>query len=73
MPPLPDGASECTPKLVELRELAHWSESMMLCSPASHVAMSSISKSQIDLILREIGAVRPSRMLAVMQASGGSH
>ena len=72
--PLPDGAPESHPKVVELRELAHWCEGMVWCSPERHGAMSGILKAQIDWIPLTLGAVRPTqgKTLAVMQVSGGS-
>ena len=72
--PLPDGAPESHPKVVELRELAAWCEGMVWCSPERHGAMSGILKAQIDWIPLSLGAVRPTqgKTLAVMQVSGGS-
>ena len=72
--PLPDGAPESHPKVVELRELAAWCEGMVWCSPERHGAMSAILKAQIDWIPLALGAVRPTqgKTLAVMQVSGGS-
>ena len=72
--PLPDGAPESHPKVVELRELARWCEGMVWCSPERHGAMSAILKAQIDWIPLALGAVRPTqgKTLAVMQVSGGS-
>ncbi|MBY0469465.1 MAG: arsenical resistance protein ArsH [Burkholderiaceae bacterium] len=72
--PLPDGAPESHPKVVELRALAHWCEGMVWCSPERHGAMSAILKAQIDWIPLALGAVRPTqgKTLAVMQVSGGS-
>ena len=72
--PLPDGAAETDPKVVELRGLAEWSEGMVWCSPERHGAMSGIMKAQIDWIPLTLGAVRPTqgKTLAVMQVSGGS-
>jgi len=72
--PLPDGAPESDPKVVELRSLAQWSEGMVWCSPERHGAMTGIMKAQIDWIPLSVGAVRPTqgKTLAVMQVSGGS-
>jgi arsenic resistance protein ArsH len=72
--PLPDGAPESHPKVVELRELANWCEGMVWCSPERHGGMSGIIKAQIDWIPLALGAVRPTqgKTLAVMQVSGGS-
>ncbi|MFM9914747.1 MAG: arsenical resistance protein ArsH [Rhizobacter sp.] len=72
--PLPDGAPDSHPKVVELRELADWCEGMVWSSPERHGAMSGIMKAQIDWIPLAIGAVRPTqgKTLAVMQVSGGS-
>ncbi|MEI7464435.1 MAG: arsenical resistance protein ArsH [Burkholderiales bacterium] len=72
--PLPDGAPESHPKVIELRELANWCEGMVWCSPERHGAMSAILKAQIDWIPLALGAVQPTqgKTLAVMQVSGGS-
>lgn len=72
--PLPDDAPETHPKVVELRELAQWSEGMVWCSPERHGSMTGIMKAQIDWIPLSSGAVRPTqgKTLAVMQVSGGS-
>ena len=72
--PLPDGAPETHPKVLELRELAAWCEGMVWCSPERHGAMTGILKSQIDWIPLSLGAVRPTqgKTLAVMEVSGGS-
>ncbi|MGJ7457607.1 arsenical resistance protein ArsH [Halomonas sp. MA07-2] len=72
--PLPDAEEATHPKVVELRELAAWSEGMVWCSPERHGAMTGIMKAQIDWIPLALGAVRPTqgKTLAVMQVSGGS-
>lgn len=72
--PLPDGAPDTHPKVVELRALAQWAEGMVWCSPERHGAMTGIMKAQIDWIPLAVGAVRPTqgKTLAVMQVSGGS-
>lgn len=72
--PLADDAPDEHPKVLELRELAAWSEGMVWCSPERHGAMTGIMKTQIDWIPLSSGAVRPTqgKMLAVMQVSGGS-
>ncbi|ARV19542.1 NADPH-dependent FMN reductase ArsH [Curvibacter sp. AEP1-3] len=72
--PQPDGAPESHPKVLELRELATWSEGMVWSSPERHGAMSGIMKSQIDWIPLSQGAVRPTqgKTLALMQVNGGS-
>lgn len=72
--PQPDGAPEDHPKVLELRELAQWSEGMVWCSPERHGAMTGIMKSQIDWIPLSVGSVRPTqgKTLAVMEVSGGS-
>lgn len=72
--PLPDDAPDTHPKVVELRELAAWSEGMAWCSPERHGAMTGIMKAQIDWIPLSLGAVRPTqgKTLAVMQVCGGS-
>jgi arsenic resistance protein ArsH len=40
--PLPDSEPDTHPKVVELRELAIWSEGMVWCSPERHGAMTGI-------------------------------
>jgi arsenic resistance protein ArsH len=73
--PLPDDAEPNHPKVVELRELAIWSEGMVWSSPERHGAMTAIMKAQIDwLPLSMQGGIRPTqgKTLAVMQVSGGS-
>lgn len=72
--PQPDGAPEHHPKVLELRELALWSEGMVWCSPERHGSMTGIMKSQIDWIPLSVGSVRPTqgKTLAVMEVSGGS-
>jgi arsenic resistance protein ArsH len=72
--PLPDDAPDTHPKVVELRELAAWSEGMVWCSPERHGSMTGIMKAQIDWIPLALGALRPTqgKTLAVMQVSGGS-
>ncbi len=73
--PLPDGAPEDHPKVLELRDLAVWSEGMVWSSPERHGAMTAIMKAQIDwLPLSLKGGIRPTqgKTLAVMQVSGGS-
>ncbi|WP_417584661.1 arsenical resistance protein ArsH [Pelagibacterium sp.] len=72
--PLPDGAPKEHPKVVELRELAIWSEGMVWCSPERHGAMTGVMKSQIDWLPLSMGGIRPTqgRTLAVMQVNGGS-
>lgn len=61
-------------KVRELRDLVHWCEGMVWCSPERHGSMTSIMKSQIDWIPLSIGSVRPTqgKTLAVMQVNGGS-
>lgn len=73
--PLPDDADADHPKVVELRELAVWSEGMVWSSPERHGAMTAIMKAQIDwLPLSLQGGIRPTqgKTLAIMQVSGGS-
>ena len=62
------------PKVVELRELVHWSEAQIWSSPEIHGNMSGVMKTQIDWIPLSLGAVRPTqgKVLAVMQVTGGS-
>lgn len=73
--PLVDDATAEHPKVVELRELATWSEGMVWSSPERHGAMTGLMKTQIDwLPLSMKGGIRPTqgKTLAVMQVSGGS-
>ena len=73
--PLPDGVDPDHPKVVELRNLAVWSEGMVWSSPERHGAMTAVMKAQIDwLPLSLQGGIRPTqgKTLAVMQVSGGS-
>jgi arsenic resistance protein ArsH len=73
--PQPDDAEPDHPKVVELRDLAVWSEGMVWSSPERHGAMTGIMKSQIDwLPLSLQGGIRPTqgKTLAIMQVSGGS-
>jgi arsenic resistance protein ArsH len=73
--PLVDDASPDHPKVVELRDLAIWSEGMVWSSPERHGAMTGLMKTQIDWIpLSAQGGIRPTqgKTLAVMQVSGGS-
>lgn len=72
--PLPDGADDSHPKVVELRDLATWCEGMVWSSPERHGAMTGIMKAQIDWIPLSLGAVRPTqgKTLALMQVCGGS-
>lgn len=73
--PLVDDETADHPKVVELRELAIWSEGMVWSSPERHGAMTGVMKTQIDwLPLSVEGGIRPTqgKTLAVMQVSGGS-
>jgi arsenic resistance protein ArsH len=72
--PLPDDEPDSHAKVVELRELALWSEGMVWCTPERHGAMTGIMKAQIDWIPLSSGAVRPTqgKTLALLQVSGGS-
>ncbi|GGX54251.1 arsenical resistance protein ArsH [Tateyamaria omphalii] len=73
--PLVDDAEADHPKVVELRDLATWSEGMVWSSPERHGAMTGLMKTQIDwLPLSLKGGIRPTqgKTLAVMQVSGGS-
>jgi len=73
--PLPDDTDADHPKVVELRELALWSEGMVWSSPERHGAMTGVMKAQIDwLPLAPIGGIRPTqgKTLAIMQVCGGS-
>ena len=73
--PQVDDAPPDHPKVVELRELATWSEGMVWSSPERHGAMTGLMKTQVDwLPLSMQGGIRPTqgKTLAVMQVSGGS-
>ena len=72
--PLPDDQDENHPKVMELRQLAEWSEGMVWCSPERHGAMTGVLKAQIDWIPLAFQGVRPTqgKTLAVMQVCGGS-
>jgi arsenic resistance protein ArsH len=73
--PLVDDENSNHPKVVELRNLAIWSEGMVWSSPERHGAMTGVMKTQIDWIpLSAQGGIRPTqgKTLAVMQVSGGS-
>lgn len=72
--PLVDDAPDDHPKVQELRELVHWAEGMVWCSPERHGAMTGVMKTQIDWLPLPAGAIRPTqgKTLAVMQVSGGS-
>lgn len=67
-------ADDDHPKVVELRELAIWSEGMVWSSPEVHGTMSGVLKTQIDWLPLSLGGIRPTqgKTLAVMQVSGGS-
>jgi arsenic resistance protein ArsH len=73
--PLVDDENVEHPKVVELRELAIWSEGMVWSSPERHGAMTGVMKTQIDWIpLSGQGGIRPTqgKTLAIMQVCGGS-
>ena len=72
--PLPDDTDDQHPKVQELRQLAHWSEGMVWCSPERHGTMTGVMKAQIDWIPLALQGVRPTqgKTLAVMQVCGGS-
>ncbi|MFK7754502.1 MAG: arsenical resistance protein ArsH [Sedimentitalea sp.] len=73
--PLVDDGQDTHAKVIELRELAVWSEGMVWSSPERHGAMTGLMKTQIDwLPLSMDNGVRPTqgKTLAVMQVSGGS-
>jgi len=73
--PLVDDDHADHPKVLELRELALWSEGMVWSSPERHGAMTAVMKAQIDwLPLAPIGGIRPTqgKTLALMQVCGGS-
>lgn len=72
--PLVDDANEQHPKVLELRELADWSEGQVWSSPERHGAMTGVMKTQIDWLPLSGGAKRPTqgKTLAVMQVCGGS-
>ncbi len=72
--PLVDETNEEHPKVLELRELADWSEAQVWSSPERHGAMTGVMKTQIDWLPLKGGAKRPTqgKTLAVMQVCGGS-
>jgi len=73
--PLVDDDHADHPKVLELRELALWSEGMVWSSPERHGAVTAVMKAQIDwLPLAPIGGIRPTqgKTLALMQVCGGS-
>lgn len=72
--PQPGVEDETHPKVVELRELAAWSEGMVWSSPERHGSMTGIMKTQIDWLPLSMGAVRPTqgKTLALCQVNGGS-
>ena len=72
--PLFDNVQVEDPKVVELRELAKWSEAMVWSSPELHGNYTSVFKNQIDWIPLSEGSIRPTqgKVLAVMQVTGGS-
>ena len=72
--PLFDNVQVNHPKVIELRELAKWSEAMVWSSPEVHGNFTAIFKNQIDWIPLSEGSIRPTqgKVLAVMQVSGGS-
>ncbi|MBV1909068.1 MAG: arsenical resistance protein ArsH [Kangiellaceae bacterium] len=72
--PLFDNVQVEHPKVVELRELAKWSEAMVWSSPELHGNYTSVFKNQIDWIPLSEGSIRPTqgKVLAVMQVTGGS-
>ena len=74
LPLFDNGESANHEKVIELRELANWSEAQVWSSPELHGNMSGVMKNQIDWIPLSTGAVRPTqgKVLAVMQVSGGS-
>ncbi|PWG63486.1 arsenical resistance protein ArsH [Sediminicurvatus halobius] len=73
--PLPDQvAGDDHPAVRELRDLSHWSEGHVWCSPERHGQITGVMKAQIDHLPLKTGGMRPTqgRTLAVMQVSGGS-
>ncbi|MEO0619324.1 MAG: arsenical resistance protein ArsH [Pseudomonadota bacterium] len=72
--PLPDGAPNDHPKVVELFKKAVWSEGMVWMSPERHGAMTGVMKSQIDWLPLSMGGMRPTqgKTLALGQVCGGS-
>jgi arsenic resistance protein ArsH len=72
--PLVDEINEQHPKVLELRELADWSEGQVWSSPERHGSMTGVMKTQIDWLPLSGGAKRPTqgKTLAVMQVCGGS-
>ncbi|MEW6997227.1 arsenical resistance protein ArsH [Colwelliaceae bacterium BS250] len=72
--PIFDSVSSSNHKVIELRELAIWSEAMVWCSPELHGNFTSVFKNQIDWIPLSDGSIRPTqgKTLALMQVNGGS-
>lgn len=72
--PHADSVKDDHPKVVELRELAIWSEGMVWSSPERHGSMTGLMKTQIDWLPLVSGGHRPTqgKTLAVMQVCGGS-
>ena len=68
-----EGADQ-DPKVLELRDLAIWSEGIVWSSLERHGAMLGITKLQIDWLPLSMGGVRPTqgKTLALMQVCGGS-
>jgi len=74
LPPRDPTELEAHPKVVELRNLALWSESHVWVSPEMHGTITGVFKNQIDWIPLNTGSVRPTqgRTCAVLQVNGGS-
>ncbi len=72
--PIFDSVQADHSKVIELRELAKWSEAMVWSSPEVHGNFTSVFKNQIDWIPLNDGSVRPTqgKVLGLMQVSGGS-
>lgn len=61
-------------KVVELRQLVHWSEGQIWSAAELHGNLCSVFKNQIDWIPLNTGSVRPTqgKCCAVLQVNGGS-
>ncbi|MBM6387860.1 MAG: NAD(P)H-dependent oxidoreductase [Paenibacillus sp.] len=72
--PLNGDVNDTHEKVVELRQLSEWSESLVWCSPEQHGQITGVFKTQIDWITLSVGSVRPTqgRTLAVACINGGS-
>ena len=72
--PVRDPELQDHPKVVELRQLVHWSEAHVWAASELHGNLCSVFKNQIDWIPLNTGSVRPTqgKAAAVLQVNGGS-